>query len=139
MPASLTTGYASSETDPKPGIPPMSEQQWDRIYRKVDRIEQPGHRWENAGYTAVGLLIASAFGLVAWWRGIQGATAQSVSDGQWEAWVYVICVIASLLVMGSAYFHQKDRTNQLERDKSDALEEMRDFHMPVSLKGKEPE
>lgn len=131
-PSGFTSGgVVATPEEPKPGIPVMSEQQWDRIYRKVRRIKQPTHRWENLAWASVGLLVTTGFGLAAWWFGNDEAGRAAVA---WQGWIYGAGVAMSVVVLGLSLAAQQGRVDQLARDKDDALEEMRDFHTPLCVK-----
>lgn len=115
---------------PKQAIPLMSEQQWDRLYRKVERIKQPSRRWENLAWASVGLLVTAAFGLAAWWLGNDEAGRAGDS---WQGWIYGFGTFLALVLLSLSVMAQRGQTDQLSRDKNDALEEMCDFHTPASL------
>lgn len=134
-PATLTSGGVIFTDDPpKPGIPLMSEQQWDRIYRHVVRIKQPTHRWENFAWSMLALAVSSALALGSWWQTNQSLDSTAQAAAEWQGWLYGFGVVSGVVLMVVAIAAHKGRVNQLTRDKEDVLEEMREFHMPLCLK-----
>jgi len=135
-PKSVQSTYVSGGVTVVPAEPEegfgMAESDWDRLYRHVSRIRERKTWPENLLWAALAISVGAASSWLGWLdaNGTLPAAAQAAVE--WEGWVFGAVAVTATLVTALCFIFTRHATNQLERDKDDILEDIREIHPPRS-------